>query len=227
MTDRSRMPRALLFTAAIVAVWSSSVYAIENTRYVSVTGNNVNACTLAAPCRTLQRGFDATPEGGELRILDSGFYGTIAIVDKSMTIAGNGNTVQLGNHLSIDDADAVVTLRGLVLNGRDTVSNGIIIIKSARVHIEDCVVHGFTQDRIVVAQGSGAETFVTGSTARDNGNIGLLVLGATSIARISNSTFTGNGIGIFGEAVVESRGNNTVRGNRTNVLGTLTPIGGL
>jgi len=63
---------------------------------------------------------------------------------------------------------------------------------------------------------------------RDNGR-GLLV-GATSTTRISDSTVTGNsqGIAIITGATLETRGNNTVRGNRIDVLGSpLTPVGGL
>ena len=48
--------------------------------------------------------------------------------------------------------------------------------------------------------------------------------------RLSDSTVTGNsqGIAIITGATLETRGNNTVRGNRIDVLGSpLTPVGGL
>src|SRR5262245_51526848 len=100
-----------LLTIAACAIAASSAQAADDTRYVSITGSDANACTLAAPCHTLQRGIDATPAGGELRVRDSGFYGSNATVSKSMTISGNGNTIFLDASIVIDDADAAVTLR--------------------------------------------------------------------------------------------------------------------
>ena len=219
---------SLLFalTAWATLAWSVA-QAADGTRYVSTTGNNANACTLAAPCRSLQRGIDRTPEGGELRILDSGFYGTNAMIRKSLTIAGNGNTIYLGSPLAINGAGAVVALRGLVLNGQGAAQDGIVVTSAAAVHVEHCVVHGFAQEGIDVDAGSGTNVFVTGSTVRDN-DVGLEV-SITTTTRISNSIFTGNktGIVIGSGAVVETRGNNIVRGNTTNVVGTLTPFGGI
>jgi hypothetical protein len=56
---------------------------------------------------------------------------------------------------------------------------------------------------------------------------GIEVRPPTSTARLSNSTVTNNGIGVnVSGGVLETRGNNTVRGNGTNVSGSLTPISG-
>jgi hypothetical protein len=68
------------------------------------------------------------------------------------------------------------------------------------------------------------------SVAHGNSN-GLTVGGGGGgggVARISNCTFTGNERGILSiGATVETRQNNTVRGNGTNVDATLTPFGPL
>jgi hypothetical protein len=300
---------------AVLAVLApAAAQAADNTRYVSVTGSNANACTLAAPCRTLQRGINMTPAGGEVQILDSGFYGN-ANVRKSLTISGNGNTVYLANSVLIDQADAVVALRGLVLNGQGTVSDGIRINAAATVHIERCLIHAFDSHGIL-AFADGVQVFVTDSISRDNGSHGLIIdnagvsrlsinssrfennggtgvsvgtgravinrsvasgnsnsgisafggsvtvlstvaagnfsgfsvnnggamtlefsrahgnsvglfVSAGESARISNSSFTDNVTGINNDGTLETRENNTVAGNTTNVSGTLTPIGGV
>lgn len=86
-------------------------------RYVSVTGSNANPCTLAQPCRALQRAINKTPARSEVHILDSGFYGNNASINRSITIVGNGHTVSLGVPITIDGANAVVTIRNLTLAG--------------------------------------------------------------------------------------------------------------
>jgi hypothetical protein len=217
-------------TIAIAAtVLCSAAQAADDTRYISRTGDNVNACTLAKPCRTLQRGISTTPAGGELRILDSGSYGNNVTIGKSLTISGNGNTVFLNGFLTVNPgAGAAVTLRDLTLNGQGTINVGVSIDLAAAVHIERCVFHGFTGDGIFV-HGAGTRIFVIDTISRDNGGDGLRVGGGT-IALISNSTFTNNTHGLHNLGILESRQNNTVRGNEVDVFdggGTFTPVGGI
>jgi hypothetical protein len=299
----------------VAALCSTTAQAADNTRYISITGNNANACTLAAPCRTMHKGISVTPAGGELQILDSGFYGNNATVNKSMTVSGNGHTVYLGTTMTVDNAQAVVALRGLKLDGQGTVADGIRIIAAAAVHIERCLVHGFT-DQGIRAGVSDVEVFLVDTTVRDNGLFGFngesasrvtienshfhsntsagvvtgsantsihrstasgnssgifvtagsttsvtstaavqnassgfsvhtgatltidssiahgtggqgLFVSTESTARISNSTFTNNVTGIqINSGIVETRSNNTIEGNTTDVIGTLTPITG-
>jgi hypothetical protein len=65
------------------------------------------------------------------------------------------------------------------------------------------------------------------SLAHGNGLYGLGAF-AGGIARISNSVFTENGDGIRNVGgTVETRQNNTVRGNGTDINGMLTAIGGI
>ena len=192
--------KLLALAVCATAPYSSAAQAVDNTRYISITGSNANACTLAAPCLTLQRGINATPTGGELRILDSGVSANIATVSKSMTISGNGNTVFLGvSGMRIDDADAVVTVRGLTLDGQGTIANGILIVAAAAVHIEGCVIHGFTNTGISAPDPSVAEVFVLDSTSRDNGLFRLL--SRASRLTVDDSRFDNNGLdGVYVES---------------------------
>jgi hypothetical protein len=134
MLTRTKIISLLLLVIGTLALPAGAARAVDNTRYIGITGNNANPCTLAQPCRTFQRGINMTPEGGELRILDSGFYGNNATINKSLTITGNGNTVYLGAVLTINEADAVVALGGLVLNGQGTISAGVNIAAASAVH---------------------------------------------------------------------------------------------
>jgi hypothetical protein len=318
MSSHARIVLTLLSLTACTVACPTGAPATDNARYISITGNNDNNCSLAAPCRTLQRGIKATPAGGDLRILDSGFYGGNATVNKSMTISGNGSTVFLDNPITINNPEAVVALRELVLDGQGTGTDGILISEAASVHIERCVIHGFAEHGIN-SLGTGLELFVLDSIARNNGFDGLNVAGfgiprltvdnsrfenngssgisvkfgrgaisrstasrngssgifveaalvsivatvsahngnhgffaslnssvsiesslaqangtagvfvGSATARISNSTFTSNTAGLHNNGTLETRQNNTVRGNTFNVTGNnaLTSIGGI
>jgi len=303
--------------AGTAVAFAAAAQAADNIRYVSTAGSNANNCKLATPCRSLQRGINRTPVGGELRILDSGDYGANGNIQKSLTISGNGHTIFVGNGIVIDNADAVVVLRRLALDGQGTVGEGINIDAATAVHIEHCVIRNFTSG--ILAGAANAAVFILDSISRDNKAAGLFFFnvvgtidnsrfenngvfgiqvsgGRTTIhrstvsanggdgvvvttngtqlgilstvsaqnggsgfrattgagmtvdssmalgnadagldvsstgnssARISLSTFIGNGIGIDNGGTVETRGNSTVRSNTTDFAGNaLTPIGG-
>ena len=189
---------ACVISAACATIAFSAAAQAAEIRYVSAAGSNKAKCTMAAPCRSLQRGINKTPAGGELRVLDSGFYGNGAVIDKSITISGGGETVSLGGPISIADAGATVVLRGLALNGGGGTGHGIHITDAAAVHIERSVVQGYPQSGIFL-DGASAELFVADSIVRGNGGVGLSVDGSGATARVTvdNSRFENNASGLF------------------------------
>src|SRR4051794_14557867 len=65
---------------------SGSAHAIFRA-YLSVNGNDMNACTLPAPCRLLPAALAAVDAGGEIWMLDSANFNTSLVsVTKSVTI---------------------------------------------------------------------------------------------------------------------------------------------
>jgi hypothetical protein len=74
-------------------------------RYVAETGRDANPCTQTAPCKTLQRGIDVTPDGGELRVLSSGTYGG-ATIGKSLTVSGDEPTLVI-DQIMINATNAI------------------------------------------------------------------------------------------------------------------------
>jgi len=135
MFHRVRLASVLLALCSCLTI-ADLASAADNTRYVSISGKNTNPCTLSQPCRTLQRGINITPAGGELRILDSGDYGPNGNIRKPMKITGNGNTIFVANGIAINKTDIVVTLRGLTLDGQGTAATGVNIIAANTVRIE-------------------------------------------------------------------------------------------
>jgi hypothetical protein len=77
MFMHARFASTLAIGTTVLGLTAAS--AADNTRYVGITGNNANPCTLVQPCRSLQRGINVTPAGGELQILDSGSYGSMPL----------------------------------------------------------------------------------------------------------------------------------------------------
>jgi len=71
---------------------------------------------------------------------------------------------------------------------------------------------------------ASAELNIEACLVANNSNAGI-ASDIFAVVRVSNSTVTNNGTGLSnGLATLESRGNNTVRGNTTNTSGTITVI---
>ncbi len=110
---------------------------------------------------------------------------------------------------------------------------GLSLTVRGRATVRDSVAAG-NSDAGFLASGFGAnnvaELNLESCMAVGNGT-GIRaegVSGGAGVARVSNSIVTDNGTGLMvGSAgAIESRGNNTVAGNATNVDGSLTPLPG-
>jgi hypothetical protein len=189
MTISRSAIRLVLGFGAILAVAASAKAQTSHLRFVASTGSDANSClTAATACRTLQQAVDLVTAGGEVRVLDSFNYGPLTIT-KSVTVSADGATVLTG--ISINNADAVVTLRGLFLYGRGLVGTGINIVNAAAVHIVDCESERFTGNGIRLV--AGAELFIAETVLRDNGSNGLLVNAAAKVT-IEDSRVENNGV---------------------------------
>jgi hypothetical protein len=113
---------------AIVAFFATAE--AQYITYVATNGNDANPCVaITAPCKTLQRAVNVTPANGTVRVLTP--LQSSVFINKSITIAGDG--VAIVGQITIGAATAVVTLRGLALNGVGGYVNGIRINAAATV----------------------------------------------------------------------------------------------
>jgi hypothetical protein len=55
--------------------------------FVASTGNDANACSIAAPCGGFARAITQTSAGGEVIVLDSAGYGVVTITQSVSIIA--------------------------------------------------------------------------------------------------------------------------------------------
>ena len=158
--------------------------------FVSTTGNDANTaslCSAANPCRGFAAAQTVTTAGGEIIALTSGGYGPVEITKALQIAAPTGVyvaiTAQTGTAIGGEDAirisagsTDIVVLRGLTLNSLG-VDNGINWDTGAALHVESCVINGFTSRGILFD--AAGKLFVKDTIIRNNvfsGNIGILIL---------------------------------------------------
>src|SRR5438477_9591417 len=94
----------------------------QRTFVSAASGDDVNPCTRALPCRNFQAAIAQTTSGGEVVVLDSGGYGPVTISQAVSLVAPPGVyagiSVFSGAGITVNAGPSdVVTIRGLTLNG--------------------------------------------------------------------------------------------------------------
>jgi Right handed beta helix region len=205
MPERARTTCiSFLLAVGTVLVMAAAAQA-QVVRFVSTTGDDVNECTRLAPCRTLQRGVDRTPSGGEVLILNTGNYGNAATIVRSITISAVGVAVTIGP-VTINAPGHSVVLRGLLLTGNSAPAfvSGIQLTAAGSVHIARCDIEHFSGNGIRI-DADNAAVFISDSTVRNNGDSGILLstISAGVQLTIDHSRFENNdfdGLRIVGTA---------------------------
>jgi Right handed beta helix region len=208
----------LLGAAALAVLVTASAGAAQRT-FVASTGNDLNACTLIAPCRGFPAAISQTDPNGEIIVLDSAGYGA-ATVDRSLSIvAAPGVYAGISvfssfNGITVDAPGARVVLRGLSINGQGG-NIGVWMLHGAELHVENCVIAGLTtglraeagstviNDTVVRSNAQNGIVVDTGAAAvhldrvqiRNNGNVGIRLdqAAANLRASIRDSVITDNG----------------------------------
>jgi hypothetical protein len=215
-----------LLAGAVFATALPAAAEAQAVRYVASYGDNANACTRTAPCRTLQKGINKTPPGGELQILDSGSYGNQVAIAKAVTVSATGVAATVGN-IAIEAPGAAVVLRGLTVTaiGAANPATGILVSAAAAVHIAGCQVERFSGQlsSAIKIDAGGAEIYVTDTAVRgpssygmhlsnisnnvrltivrsrfeNHPEVGVRIVGANGRTTIEDSVAAGNGTGLY------------------------------
>ena len=161
---------------AVILLSSFSAWAAQRT-FVSGGGNDANPCTHDLPCRSFTAAMAVTNANGEIVAVDSAGYGTVTITQAVAIVAplgvhagvsafsGNGITVTAG-------ASDVVVLRNLYVNSQGA-DQGIFLTSAAALHIEHCVVSGFSFDNIDLEPVTDAVVAVSDTQVRDTPGFGF------------------------------------------------------
>ena len=98
------LARRLTLLVSIFLLVPSLAFASASRTFVSGAGNDANACSIVAPCRSLGAALAQTNSAGEIVVLDSAGYGPVTI-GKSVSI-----TAPQGVYAGITTATDGVTI---------------------------------------------------------------------------------------------------------------------
>jgi hypothetical protein len=219
--------------------------------FVSGLGSDGNPCTRTAPCRTFTQAISQTSAGGEVVVLDSAGYGPVTITGSISLIAPPGVyagiSVFSGDGIDINaGATDTVILRGLTVNNQGSSGNGIVFNTGLKLHVEVCVISGFSSDvglnlvadhaveevidSIVRCNGIGINVVASSGTVRatidhvriEANDNGLLALQGSQVA-VTNSVAAGNKLGgLHAQSLTSASAQMDVEG--TTVSGNSTGI---
>ncbi len=146
---RARRVAAPVALSLAVATASAPALAASQRTFVSTSGVDNPACSIAAPCRSFTAAIAATNAGGEVIVQDSGGYGPVTIA-KSVSILAPagvyaGISVFSGDGVTVatpSPSDKVV-LQGLVINSQGSNGNGIHFTGAGTLEVARTRISGF------------------------------------------------------------------------------------
>jgi hypothetical protein len=214
MVHRFAMKIAL--GAAVVTLAFATPAPAAQRTFVASDGNDLNNCSLNAPCRSFTRALTLTDPDGEVVVKDSAGYGAATILQSVSIIAPPGIyagvTVFSGDGIAITGTGVKVALRGLAVNGQGG-GVGIRFSGSGRLHIENCIVSNFSNVGIFLIPSVASTVTISDTIARGNqtgiraadlvtghfdrlrvegSSVNGFQIGGTSTIAISNTIATGN-----------------------------------
>ena len=184
--------------SALIALATAFSAEAAQRSFVSTTGLDANACTLAAPCRSFGTALTHTDAGGEIIVLDSGAYGRVT-VSQSVTIEAPAgvyagiSVFAATNGIDVNAPGATITLRGLSINGQGG-NLGINVAAVNALRIDRCRISGMGAQGILIVAGSVVitDTYIN-DNAHDgiwaNGVVDVLVRNTVSVRNLSGSAF--------------------------------------
>jgi hypothetical protein len=218
---------------ASLALASSCAFGAAAQRtFVASSGNDINACSIAQPCRSFGAAIGKTLAGGEVIVLDSAGYGVVTIAKSISIIAPAGIyagvSVPSGQTgITVNGAGIVVVLRGLTVNGVGG-SDGIHFSNGARLRIEDCVISNLGAVGIR-DDAAASEIVIVDSIVRDNGSNGILVSADASAViegvRVEHNGSDGISITALSSLATASIRQSTMVNNAAAGLAAIRPDG--
>lgn len=188
-----------LTVVALFLIASGSAQAQATRTWVSGVGDDANPCSRTAPCKTFAGAISKTAPGGEIDALDPAGFGAVTVT-KSITIDGGPGVAGIAasgtTGVTVNGNGAVVSLRNLSIEGFGTGVNGIAFNNGAVLHVEHCVIWGFTNNGIRISSNAASQVSVVDTISRDNAMNGLLVQNtiANAFVLVSGSHFDNNSL---------------------------------
>jgi hypothetical protein len=181
---------SVLTSVLFALLLPASAGASSNRIFVSTTGNDANDCSNPlTPCLDFAGALSQVNAGGEIIAEATGPYGPLNIT-KAVTISGPpGVVIYSGHQVTINASSATVVLRGLTIDGTGAGENGINVVAVGVLHVESCVITGFTGSGAASGNGlffgSSGELFAKDTIVRGNSWVGIWVSPSSGTARAS------------------------------------------
>lgn len=184
--------------------------------FVSSHGLDSNACSAPGPCRTFQHAHDVVAAN----VLDPAGYGAVNIT-KSISIMGHGfSGVSVpggGVAITINGANAVVNLNGLLIEGSGLGQTGISFSSGSILTVKDCVI--LTDDGLRFAPAASSSLSVSHSWVGNNGGFGIVVrpTGSASVTAVfDDAMMQYNSALAYGLSLDATATTGTITGTVTN-----------
>jgi hypothetical protein len=168
-----RRAAARLAALLVLGLAAGGVQAQATRTWVSGTGDDVNPCSLTAPCKTFAGAISKTASGGQISVLNPGGYGTLTIT-KPITVEGFGlgaSTLSSSvNAFVINIASPAagdrVVLRNLQIDGAGTTigTNGIRVLSGTPVLVENVSIQNLSGAGIDLAPSAAASVVLRNVT---------------------------------------------------------------
>jgi hypothetical protein len=174
---RKMTPALALFALAAVAAFAAPAHAQPTRTWVSGVGVDSGTCPRQTPCHTFTYAHGQVAPGGEITVLDPGGYGPVVITKAVSIVSDSGSgeavvTTFSGDGITVNaGASDVVILRGLVVDGLNSASNGVRFVTGAALHIQNSLiknVRGTSGVGINFAPGGASDLYVTDTTVINN-----------------------------------------------------------
>jgi len=150
--------------------------------WVSGTGTNAGSCPVTAPCKTFQYAHNQTSINGSINVLSPGSFGPLTIT-KPISIVADGVEAAIlgggaiGAGIRIEaGANAIVSLRGLTIDLRNTDNDGIDFLSGAALHVHNCVIRKSAFGIYFAAASGTSELYVADSVIANTNANGIFVI---------------------------------------------------
>ena len=210
------MRRALCIAGALLC--SGSVFAASQRSFVSGIGVDTNPCSRTEPCRSFATAMLATSPNGEIVVLDSAGFGTLMITQAVAVVSPLGVHAGIsafsGDAVTVTAAaNDVVVLRNLYINSQGA-STGITFTSGSGLHIENCVVSGFSAANIALTPSTDAHVEITDTIARLSPGAAVYANSAVSLSvLIDRSRFEASQYGVVADRATLSIVNSVAERN--------------
>ncbi len=208
------MSPRLILLFAILLLSPATLHAQLPKIFVASFGNDANDGTRNSPKRNFQAAHNAVATGGQIVALDTAGYGALAItksvsvtvppgVNGFVTVSGTSDGVSVNASTS-----AVVSLRGLIIEGGGSTGSGILSNAVGALRVEDCTIRDFAIG-INFFNSSGGHLVARGCSLRDTkagiavrmavGSGGATVTGVATDCTVDGATDTQFGAAYYVE----------------------------